>query len=227
MFKLAMLFPICILPSLAISASSEQYCPGSVASIEGSSLSMDVAIKLKQVYAKLGCSLKTKSLPGRRGVVYFNKSLVDGEITRFKMIEKQYEKAFVRSSVPILHITTAKWSNPSPEISKVRPIGYLLGVAWQERYVEKSKNNSQVKFLIFHTDEEIVRIYNNGALGGFLATTYTMNKLIKNDSFLSSPVLSETLTTVPAFHYLQAKYSKFMADFSEIIRRQDPLSELN
>ncbi len=227
MLKLVTLLLIWTVPSLAISAEAKQYCPGKVATIEGSNLSLDVATILKQVYAKLGCTLETESLPGRRGVTHFNKSLVEGEITRFRMIEKQYEKPFVRSSVRILNITTVKWSHPSPEISKARPMGYLLGVAWQERYVANSSKESQAKSVNFKSDEEIVAAYNRGTLGSFLATKYTMNTLLKKDSFLLKPVLSETVSSIPAFHYLDAKYTKFMADFSEIIEQQDPLSGLN
>ncbi len=199
---------------------SAQYCPGAIAGLEGSELSSDGALILAEIYKKLGCTLTVKYLPGRRAVRHFNESLVDGEMFRHSIIEKKYSRAFVRSSVPITNMVNALWVHPSSEVNK--PVGIILGVAWQENFVPDTATGKRVKHSRFHTDLQVVEAYNRGYISGFLATEQWVDTLRRENRLNPMPVLKKTILSIPIYHYVGVDFSAFMADFSNELKLNAP-----
>jgi hypothetical protein len=203
------------------------YCPGKIAIIEGSRLSTESLPILKQVYMKLKCAPEIVSLPGRRGVVHFNRSLIDGEQFRIEIIESQYDKPFVRSAVPMFSITGAIWAHPEPATSQGRPLAYVLGFAWQENYVSAGNFAPAAVAVKFKSDVEAIEAYNRRVVGSFMSTSQTMKIHNQKGRMIPKPVLHKVVSKTSVYHYLDPKYAKFMADFSEVLRRQDPFARLN
>lgn len=200
-----------------------QNCPLKIAGIANDSLTRESVSIFRQIYNELGCSPEIIFLPGRRGVQYFNKSLVDGELFRLELIEGKYEKAFVRSTSPVMRITNAIWEHPSQAIVVNRPTGYTLGIAWQEKYVSETPDRS---FRKFYNDTEMINAYNRGAIGSFLLEKQSIKILQEKTEMNPSPILKKTLSVLPLYHYLDIKYLNIMTDFSEKIRLRRPFSRL-
>ena len=94
---------------------------------------------ISQVYNDLGCDTAFVPLPGRRGISYFNERVVDGEFYRFKIVEEHYKVEFVRVPVPLFNLTNSIWLHPDKQEKENHPIGYTLGIIWQENYIKESK----------------------------------------------------------------------------------------
>lgn len=200
-----------------------QYCPGKIAAVEGDVLTEEVIPILNQIYKKLGCTLAIKYLPGKRGLSYFNNNLVDGETFRFSIIEKKYTKLFVRSSTPMLNLTNALWEHPDKAVSKKMPIAHVLGIMWQDKYVAETPSD---KLKTFYSQQEITAAYRRGTVGSFLASKQSLNISSKNQDMTPPPLLKKTISSLPLFHYLNTKYAKFMGDFSEELRLNNPFAVL-
>jgi len=211
------------LSSLLTQNAYSQYCPTKVAAIHGNDLSNEAIPILKNIYMKLGCSPEIIYLPGRRGVSHFNKSLVDGEVFRFEIIEKKYKKEFVRSSIPMFRLASAIWQHPSQKIADTKPMAFVWGIAWQEKFVSETPIRNSIKL---HTVQQVVDAYNNGAVGSFLAVKPTIGIFLEKQGIQPVPVLKQTISSMHLYHYLDIKFAKFMADFSEEIRLKNQFSKL-
>ena len=69
-------------------AQEPMTCPDKIAMIENYVLAQLTVSILSEIYEDAGCKPEFVEYPGRRGVFYFNKGDVDGEIFRLKIIEK-------------------------------------------------------------------------------------------------------------------------------------------
>ncbi len=212
-----------MISSLLTQNAYSQYCPTKIAAVDGNDLSNGAIPILKQIYANLGCSPDIIFLPGRRGVRHFNLSLVDGELFRFRFIEENYKKEFVRSSIPMLRLVSALWQHPSPKIAKTKPMAFVLGIAWQEKFISETPIRNSIKF---HADQQVIDAYNNGAIGSFLARKPAISIFLKKQALQPVPVLKKTISSMHLYHYLDIKYANFMADFSEELRLKNQFSKL-
>ncbi len=193
-------------------------CPKSIAFIARESLSEEIRGKYRQIYIALGCQTEFMRLPGRRGVRAFNEKRVDGEFFRLKRAEAFYERRFVRSSVPLFSLISGVWVNPDLEGTSLFPIGYVLGVVWQEEYM-KGRHG-----LAFHTTEKMYEAYSNGRLSGFLEDEYVTGKNIASGKLLPAPKLKAVVVAEPLYHYLGIEFTPFMMKFSEYIRQNNSFS---
>lgn len=212
-----------VISFIQMESAFSQNCPLRIAAVENDSLTRESVPIFRQIYNELGCSLEITFLPGRRGIQNFNLSLVDGELMRIELIEEKYEKAFVRSTSPVMHITNAIWEHPSQVIVESRPTGYILGIAWQEKYVSETPNT---RFIIFYNDNEVLNAYNRGAIGSFLLAKQSLNIFQDPVKLNPPPILKKIVSKLPLYHYLDIKYVKFMTAFSEKIRVRRPFSKL-
>jgi len=223
MKKFLVFFLIYVMSSCLSEQAFSQYCPSKIAAISGDNLSVESQSILKEIYTKLGCSVEIVSLPGRRGVLSFNRSLVDGELFRLSLIEKKYEKTFVRSTTPMLQLVNALWEHPSPSVAENKPMAFVLGIAWHEKFISETTGTKAIRF---SSDHELVAAYNRGAVGSFLTEKQSINLLHKKRAIHPAPVLKKTISALPLYHYLDKKYAKFMADFSEELRQHQPFQKL-
>ena len=178
-----------------------------------------------KVYKKLGCNTKVVPLPGTRGILHFNKKLIDGELYRLPLAEKAYEQTFVRSLVPLFKLANAVWENPDYNISRNKPLGYVRGIKWHEDYVEKHFLDMQ-NIAQFNSEDKMYEVFNRGAIGSFLSEKQTVKLLLDDGRLRVSPRLKSTVESKALYHYLNSNYSTFMADFSKVIEAEHPFAVL-
>lgn len=191
---------------------AQEQCPKRIAAIRDDVLLAELSEALMATYQQLGCRVRIVELPGRRGISSFNALQVDGELYRLKLVEKRYTRPAVSSSVPLAYINNALWLHPDPAVSRDLPIGYLLGVVYQEEYL-KGKNG-----YAFHTPEKMYEAYRNGRISGFLASESSVVAQVKRMG-LSRPLRGETINKIAIYHYLGAEYEPIMRQFSELISK--------
>jgi hypothetical protein len=216
----------CALTLLIPGISFAEYCPREIAAIKGGPLSIKTAPVLSAIYKELGCPVKITFLPGRRGIREFNLSNVDGELFRLPLIEDKYTTTFVRSSEPLITINNAVWSNPDTKIAQSKPLGYTLGIAWQEKFISTRLTDHTVRVLKFGSGEETYDAFNRGLIGSFLAEKQSVQLMLRDKKLDFSPTLQQTVKTQNLYHYLDKKYAKFMADFSKYLRAKTPFSKI-
>lgn len=213
---------IALLGSVHVHAQSEHgYCPKKIGMMQGDPLAGPAKDILLKVYKKLGCHTKVVPLPGARGILHFNKKLVDGELYRLPLAEKNYERTFVRSLVPLFKLLNAVWENPDYNVTSKKPLGYARGIKWHESYIQKHFLDMQ-NIAQFNTEEKMFEAFNRGAIGRFLSETQTVKLLLDDGRLSISPHLKSTVENKPLYHYLSSDYSTFMADFSKIIEAEHP-----
>jgi hypothetical protein len=198
-------------------------CPGKIAYVENEPLSQKSLLVLDAIYTELGCDLQAVQLPGRRGPVHFNRGLVDGELHRAIPAEHNYSRSFVRSSVPLLEISNRLWRNPDDTDPRT-PIAFTLGVAWQEQYVKADELKTGVthKPIMFNDDKYLG--YAKGRITRMLSADTNINDMIDTGILGDTPrpVIEETISTLPLYHYLGAEFAPFMERFSALVSKTDP-----
>ena len=202
---------------------ADVHCPKKVAYVENDPMSQKSIVILQKLYADLGCPLQAVKLPGRRGPLHFNEGLVDGELLRAVAAEKNYSRAFVRSSVPLRNISNRLWRNPN-DLDQATPIAFTLGVTWQEKFAKTKTAKSGVpnKPMMFNT--ELYDAYANGRVTRFLAADTNIDDMIAKGILgdTPAPMVEETVSILPLYHYLGAEYEPFMKKFSEQVAKTDP-----
>ena len=196
--------------------ASVSYCPQKLAHIDGDILSINVSKMIQRIYRRLGCTPQIEGLPGRRGIHAFNDGAIDGEIYRHPIIEPIYTRTFVRSTVPLFHLSNALWVfDQTPED---KPVGYLIGVLWHENFVEQRRND--YRFRKFSDSDAFVEAAVSGEIRGFLSQQQSIDLLLEHDRLPYAPRLEEMISKEPLFHYLDSRFSDFMKDFSEILLKE-------
>jgi len=215
--SLLLLTTIFLLPQFS-SGSEPADCPKVISLISDEPLNNDSISTFRHIYSELGCNPTFVRLPGRRGIAHFNEGLVDGEFFRLRRVEKAYQRKFVRSSLPLFTLQSALWLHPDPTISNNFPLGYLIGIIWQEQHM-KGRNN-----IGFHSAKKMFDAYSKGRLGGFLGAPYSVQVKVASRVITPAPIMSEILISEPLYHYLGAEYAPVMRQFSEIVRKRNAFS---
>ena len=207
---------------MSIQADQPLDCPNKLATVKTNVFGIEVSKSVGIIYKKLGCPVAMVALPGRRGILHFNENQVDGELLRMEKVELSYKRDFIRSSVPLMTLSHSLWLHPDTKHQKEYPIGYVVGIVWQERAI------SQYKGLAFNDEAKMFEAYRKGRLGGLLSTDITINIWTKSHGFLPTPnpVMAEVLLVSPIYHYLGAEFAPFMERFSAMLVSEDPLREL-
>ncbi|MEH6472630.1 MAG: hypothetical protein V7752_15405 [Halopseudomonas sp.] len=211
-----LLFFLALLLPLESVADEPVSCPETLAVIQDDTLVAVTLEAFKKLYLQLGCSPKLSELPGRRGVVYFNKHLVDGEFFRLSRVEASYTRAFVRSATPLFQLSNSLWLHPDPTVRERYPIGYILGVIWQEQYMKDRDGAS------FASAIEMFNAYRRGHIAGFLASDNSVTTLVAKGDLLPAPILEKNLLRAPVYHYLGSEHTEFMAKVSELLAQENP-----
>jgi len=198
-------------------------CPKKIAYIENDPMSQKSIVILQKLYADLGCPLQAVKLPGRRGPLHFNEGLVDGELYRAIPAERNYSRAFVRSSVPLREISNRLWRNPNDD-DPTTPIAFTLGVIWQEKYVnaDTAKTGITHKPIMYNTEK--YDAYASGRITRLLSADTNIEDMIAKGMLgdTPAPVIEKTISILPLYHYVGAEFAPFMEKFSELVARTDP-----
>jgi len=197
-------------------ADESTRCPETVAIIQDNSLVEATLESFKAIYLQLGCKPKFVELPGRRGIMYFNKNLADGEFFRLPLAEVLYSRSFVRSDTPLFYISNTLWLHPDPKVRESLPLGYLLGVVWEEEYM-KSRDG-----MAFYSNIEVYDAYQKGLISGFFDSSYLANTQFDYLDLQPAPVLGKYISKLPLFHYLGVEHAEFMGKVSEVLKTNNP-----
>ncbi|WP_419797995.1 MAG: hypothetical protein ACNI26_17305 [Terasakiella sp.] len=198
-------------------------CPQTLSMYQENKLTLKARHIFEEMYAKLGCKLSTRLLPPKRSLLYFNRSLIDGELYRFEDIEKNYTKTFVRSQHPLLSIPASLWASTDPETYAKRPLGYIKGYAWQERFIRQKPLLTPLAYM---SEADLYVAFNKGIIGSFINNDPYVGFLQK-EGLLSAPVKKiMTIETRHFYHYLNAKYAPFMERFSELLAKENNFATL-
>ena len=205
-----------LLIPLQLAAGEHLQCPKKLAIIANSVLAEATLESFKALYLKLGCRSEFSELPGRRGILYFNKSIVDGEFYRLPLVEGEYSRPFVRSAVPLFYISNVLWLHPKKKAHGNLPIGYVHGIVWEERYM---KNRDGVAFF---SAVEMYDSYQRGKISGFLASSNSFSTQSDNLDLHPVPIFGALISKLPLFHYLGTEHSGFMKQISELLTNKNP-----
>lgn len=218
-FSLFSCFILCL--SLPTVANERIQCPEKLAIIQNDRIVEAALSTFKALYSQLGCSPTFSEFPGRRGVLHFNESLVDGEFYRIPMVEGKYSRPFVRSAVPLFQLSNELWLHPDEVVRDRLPIGYILGVVWQEEYM---KNRHGVAF---SSGRKMFSFYQKGRISGFLSSSNPVIPQAERSSLQPAPVLRERISTLSLYHYLGIEHADFMKKLSELLVRDNPFDRKN
>jgi len=200
--------------------AAEPICPKKIAVIANDDITAASTKILETLYRELGCPAEFIALPARRGIRDFNHRLVDGELYRLRQAERLYDRPFARSQLPLFMLSNSLWRNPAVKEDGRHPIGYVLGVVWQENYMKTRKGK------VFHDSDSLVRAYNEARVGGMLYADFAMAALVRDNHIYPEPVRGEVLLEAPLYHYLGKEFEPFMKRLSELLKRQ-PFSNIS
>ncbi len=215
---LALLTYLIVLPSPSTAAED---CPTKLAVISQSPIAEEITAILMRVYKSIGCTPKLTLTPGRRGIASFNAGVVEGEIFRLPVVEKLYQRKFVRSTSPLFLFKNYLWVHPDDRVRQHNPIGYVFGAIWQEDYA-----NTHTNIRKFHNYTEMIGAYNRGNIGGFLSALQTGKIMIREKLLMPPPLAKEHISSEPIYHYLTHDLAPFMKHLSHEIKKQDAFSSL-
>ena len=213
MFRVFAFFALTFFSFANVAHANETECPKNIASIANDALNIAATKILKSLYEELGCSVVFIELPSRRGISHFNQGIADGEVYRLRQAETHYRRPFVRSENPLFILSNSLWINPRLKNQERYPIGYFLGVVWQENYM----NNIEGK--AFADSEKIYEAYNKGHLRGLLASDLSVAAELSNNRLVPPPERGEVLLEAPLYHYLDENFSPIMKRLSAMLGR--------
>ena len=206
--------------SLHSVADESAPCPETLAIIQDDPLVEATLQSFKAVYLQLGCNTKFRKFPGLRGILYFNKKLVDGEFFRLSLVEVEYSRPFVRSATPLFYISNSLWLHPDLKVRERLPLGYALGVLWQEQYMENRAG------IAFYSTFEVYDAYQKGLISGFFDSSNSANSQFDNADIQPAPILGELISKLPLFHYLGVEHKEFMEKVSELLKKENPYGQV-
>lgn len=216
-FSLLSTLMLCLsLPSVA---DEPVQCPKKIAIATKGPLVAATLETFKKLYFQLGCRPEFLEVPGRRGILYFNEKLVDGEFFRLSLVEERYSRPFVRSAIPLFQISNALWLHPDEKKSERLPIGYVLGVVWQEEYMKDRHG------VTFSSSSKMLDYYQKGRLSGFLASTNPNIAQLRQGGLQPAPIRGKLISKLSLYHYLGLEHAGFMEKLSELLIRDNPFEQ--
>lgn len=212
-----------MVPSVAFFQQNGE-CSERISNISNDIIATETAKVMLQVYRELGCLLEIINLPGRRSFSAFKTGEVDGELYRFPIGTKNYTRPFVQSDLPLFEISNSLWAAPGSKRYAERPIGYMIGVAWQEAYLA---TNNLLKSGHFDIGDLILH-YNDGNLDRFLAEDFSIKSAIRAGTFEEgrTPVQLEVLKVGVVYHFLGDKFTPFMQRLSDYLKDHQPFVDV-
>jgi hypothetical protein len=203
-----------MLPGLAHAAQPLQ-CPQKIAFIANDAALRRQADDMKALYARIGCpDVAFVGLPGRRGVVAFNTGEVQGELMRLQGVEPEYTRPFLRVSRPIVNMTGRLWAR-SPDQADVGPLGFILGVVWQERQVPVQGGG-----LGYPSQIEMLQAFSVGLIDRFLAEDTVVNAALREGRLAARPAhAGQPLVSTGLHHYLGIEFAAVAAAVTAELER--------
>lgn len=203
-----------MLPAMATAAQPLQ-CPQKIAFIANDAALRRQADDMKALYARIGCpDVAFVGLPGRRGVVAFNTGEVQGELMRLQGVEPEYTRPFLRVAHPIVNMTGRLWAR-SPDQADAGPLGFVLGVVWQERQVPVQGGG-----LGYPSQAEMLQAFSGGLIDRFLAEDTVVNAALREGRLAARPAhAGQPLVSAGLHHYLGIEFATIAAAVTAELER--------
>ncbi len=212
-----MLFAILLMVSLPAVAAEPLRCPQKIAFIDNDAALLRQARDLKALYARIGCpDVAFVGLPGRRGVVAFNSGEVQGELMRLAGVELEYTRPFLRVAPPLVTMTGRLWAR-DPEQAASGPVGFVLGVIWQERQVPVQGGGQG-----YPSQVELLQAYNGGLIDRFLAEDTVVAAAVREGRLSARPAAAgQPLVTAGLHHYLGVEFAAVATAVTAELERRE------
>lgn len=208
-----------MLSALAISgpanAATPLPCPQKIAFIANDAALRRQADDMKMLYARIGCpDVVFVGLPGRRGVVAFNAGEVQGELMRLQGVEPEYTRPFLRVSPPIVKMTGRLWARSAAQAAS-GPLGFILGVVWQERQVPVQGGG-----LGYPSQIEMLQAFHVGLIDRFLAEDAVVAAAMRDGRLAARPThAGQPLVSAGLHHYLGIEFAAVAAAVTAELER--------
>lgn len=191
-------------------------CPQKIAFIDNDAALLRQARDLKALYARIGCpDVAFVGLPGRRGVVAFNSGEVQGELMRLAGVELEYTRPFLRVTPPLVTMTGRLWAR-GPEQAASGPVGFILGVVWQERQVPVQGGGQG-----YPSQVELLQAYSSGLIDRFLAEDTVVAAALREGRLSARPASAgQPLVTADLHHYLGVEFAAAATAVTAELERQ-------
>lgn len=209
---------------LTMQTAQAGYCPKNIGGFAHKGVYADIEQILQKTYQELGCDTVFTNYPSKRSLALFNNEKIDGELFRLTMIERAYQKAFIKSDA-LFEMNLGVFQAGPQKKQPVYDIGYVLGVKWNEEYLKQnfSKYKSTRRYT---TVPEMLGALVRGQIRYALSEERTVRWFYEQHEYLSEAIMVEQFNSFPVFHYLDAQYAEFMTDFNKYIRTVNPFSEM-
>lgn len=189
-------------------AAEPLLCPQKVAFIDNDAALRRQAGDMKALYARIGCpDVAFVGLPGRRGVVAFNAGEVQGELMRLQGVEPEYTRPFLRVSRPLVQMTGRLWAR-STDQADADPLGFVLGVVWQEREAAQTPGGGRG----YPSQVEMLQAFSGGLIDRFLAEDTVVVAAIREGRLPARPAhAGQPLVSAGLHHYLGIEFARAAA----------------
>lgn len=202
-----------MLPGLA-GAAEPLRCPQKIAFIDHDTAVRRQAEDMQALYARIGCpDVAFVGLPGRRGVVAFNAGEVQGELMRLPSVEADYNRAFFRVSPPLVKMTGRLWARSAAQAAS-GPVGFVLGVVWQEQQVQSPGG------LGYPNQAEMLQAFSAGLIDRFLAEDAVVAAAVREGRLAAPPGhAGQPLVSAGLHHYLGIEFAATAAAITAELER--------
>jgi hypothetical protein len=210
------LFAVLLMVASPALAAEPLRCPQKIAFIDNDVALLRQARDLKALYARVGCpEVAFVGLPGRRGVVAFNSGEVQGELMRLSGVELEYTRPFLRVTPPLVQMTGRLWARSADQAAS-GPVGFVLGVVWQERQVPAQGGGRG-----YPSQVELLQAYNGGLIDRFLAEDTVVAAAVREGRLAARPAhAGAPLVTAGLHHYLGAEFAAVATAVTAELDRQ-------
>ncbi|MDV7340084.1 hypothetical protein RYZ26_10805 [Terasakiella sp. A23] len=200
-------------------------CPKRVVAVLGDEIGVTALPILMAIYEEIGCSTRFDFLPGRRGILEFNKGQVDGELYRNPVAEQFYDRPFVRSRIPLIELSQGVFTAPDIADYQNTTIGYVSGIKWHDLFVQ-NKSHDTKRYVRFNSMTQLFDAYDQGRIKSFLSSDMAVGIHTKQHGFKITPRFDLLIGKLELYHYLGAEHKTTMEKISDYIEAHKPFDQL-
>ncbi len=203
-----------------------QACPKRVVAVLGDEIALTALPILMNIYDTIGCETTFDFLPGRRGILEFNKGASDGELYRNPVVEQFYERPFVRSRAPLIELSQGVFTTPDVDDYQDTTIGYVSGIKWHDLFVQ-NKSQDTKRYVRFNSMKKMFEAYNNGRIKSFLSSSLAVKTHTRQYGFKTTPQFNLLIGKLELYHYLSTAHAPTMQKISEFLEQKNPFQKLH
>lgn len=168
---------------------------------------------LQEAYEPLGIELEIEENPAERSLMLSNSGMVDGELIRVPVIERNY-KNLIRVNVPIYSVYFVGFvKRPDISIQDWSSLPrYKIGTVIGYKYVEIRTKRMNRDLQPHHNN--VLLMLNEGRIDIAILSLFDGLIAIKNLKLQTIRALKPPLHTAPMFHYLHKKHQHLVPEIT-------------